>query len=232
MPAVLELAAGWPVSAGGSGELATPTGVALVTTLARACGPAAGDDGAARRASGPAAATPTAGPTSSGPSLGTAVPGERPVDVETVIETNVDDLDPRAWPAVLDTLLDAGARDAWLTPILMKKGRPAHTLHVLAAAADADALRALVVEHTSAIGTRSHAVAKDALTRTWRSVEVAGEQVRVKIAARDGRIVQVTAEYEDAAAVATRLGRPVAQVLADADRAAAAAGLRAGATAP
>ncbi len=110
----------------------------------------------------------------------------------------------------------------------MKKGRPAHTLHVLAAAADGDALRALVVEHTSAIGTRSHAVEKYALTRAWQVVDVAGEQVRVKIASRDGRIVRVTAEYEDAAAAATRLDRPVAQVLAEADRAAALLGLHAG----
>ena len=231
VPAVLELVRGRPVVAGGEGELATPTGAALVTTLAPTSGPlpamtvqrvgvGAGTRDRDERANVVRVV------------LGTATERPRPHDVEVVVETNVDDLDPRAWPAVLETLLATGARDAWLTPILMKKGRPAHTLHVLAAAADADALRAVIVEHTSAIGLRSYPVDKYALARDWRVVDVDGEPVRVKIATRDGRITRVSAEYDDAAVAAGRLGRPVAQVLADAGRAAAAAGLLPGAPPP
>ncbi len=231
VPAVLELTRGWPVIAGGDGELATPTGVALATTLAHAAGPLPslvvqriGVGAGTRERDGRANVVRVV--------LGSAAPSAPVADVEIVIEANVDDLDPRAWPGVLTALLDAGARDAWLTPILMKKGRPAHTLHVLAAPATAEPLRAVVVEHTSAIGTRSHPVDKHALARTWRIVDVAGEQVRVKIAHRGGVIAQVSAEFDDAAAAAARLGRPVAQVLAEAQRAAAAAGLQPGAPAP
>ncbi|WP_375490020.1 nickel pincer cofactor biosynthesis protein LarC [uncultured Jatrophihabitans sp.] len=230
-PAVLELSRGWPVMTGGDGELATPTGVALVTTLADAAGPlpdmtvqCVGVGAGTRERDGRANVVRVV--------LGTPTSTPAALDVEVVIEANVDDLDPRAWPAVLAALLDAGARDAWLTPILMKKGRPGHTLHVLAAQASADMLRDLVVEQTSAIGTRSHDVGKHALARTWASVDVGGRPVRVKIAHSGGRIVQVSAEYDDAAALAAQLGRPVAHVLADAGRAAEAAGLLPGEPVP
>ena len=90
-----------------------------------------------------------------------------------LLETNVDDLDPRLWPAVIAALLDAGASDAWLTPILMKKGRPAHTLSVLVPADRADAVRREIYRQTSTIGLREQPVGKHELDREMAAVEVA-----------------------------------------------------------
>jgi len=133
-----------------------------------------------------------------------------------VIETNVDDLDPRLWPAALAALLAAGASDAWLTPILMKKGRPAHTVHVLCRPESIDAVRSALVRHTTTIGMRSYEIEKYALERQYTHVEVDGHRIGVKIALEDGEVVNASVEYEDAAAAAAALGRPLKVVIAQA----------------
>ena len=101
-----------------------------------------------------------------------------------VLETNVDDLDPRVWPQVLARLLDEGASDAWLTPILMKKGRPAHTLHVLCSndSAVRAQLERVVFTETSAIGLRVVPSARPRCRAAETTVDVDGHPVRVKLA--------------------------------------------------
>jgi uncharacterized protein (TIGR00299 family) protein len=139
-----------------------------------------------------------------------------PATEQLVLEANIDDLDPRLWPAVIDRLLGAGAADAWLTPILMKKGRPAHTLSVLTDASRRSAILDVVFAETTTIGLRERAVGKVALDREIRTVEVGGQPVRVKVARHDGVVVNAQPEYDDVAAAAAALGRPVKTVLADA----------------
>jgi pyridinium-3,5-bisthiocarboxylic acid mononucleotide nickel chelatase len=133
-----------------------------------------------------------------------------------VIEANVDDLDPRLWPDVIAALLEAGASDAWLTPILMKKGRPAHTLHVLVARHAADAVRREIFRQTSTIGVREQGFAKHALEREFVSVDVGGHAVAVKLARLDGELMNLQPEYADVVAAAAALGRPVKETLAEA----------------
>jgi uncharacterized protein (DUF111 family) len=133
-----------------------------------------------------------------------------------VIETNVDDLDPRLWPAALAALLAAGASDAWLTPIVMKKGRPAHTVHVLCRPEAIAPVRSALVRHTTTIGMRSYEIEKYALERRYTHINVDGHRIGVKIAVDHGEVVNASVEYEDAAAAAAALDRPVKVVIAQA----------------
>jgi pyridinium-3,5-bisthiocarboxylic acid mononucleotide nickel chelatase len=225
-PAVLELLSSARLTAYGGPvevELATPTGVALVAELATSAG-----------------LMPAMAAVAVGIGAGTRDLPDRPNVVRVVVGSaevgatddqadggwlvlaaNVDDLDPRLWPEVIDRLLAAGAADAWLTPILMKKGRPAHTLSALAPAGRVDDVRSTMFRETSTIGVRMATVCKSALDREWLTVEVGGEQVRVKVARLDGDVVNATPEWEDVVAAARRLDRPAKAVLADAAAAAA-----------
>jgi len=157
--------------------------------------------------------------------LSSGQPAGVPRDHALMLETNVDDLDPRLWPPVLATLLDAGASDAWLTPIVMKKGRPAHTLSVLVPLEKAEQVRTAIFRETSTIGVRESPVGKRALVREIRTVDIGGEEIRIKIALLDGAVVNAQPEYEDVAAAAAKLNRPVKAVLAAAAAAAHEAGL-------
>ncbi len=135
-------------------------------------------------------------------------------DTTVQLDTNVDDLDPRLWPRVIAAAMEAGALDAWLTPILMKKGRPAHTLSVLCRPDRVDGLRRLIFEQTSTIGIREHVVDRHMLERRLESVEVEGHRIAVKVAMLGGKVVNRSAEWDDVAAAAAALGRPPAEVLA------------------
>ncbi len=209
-PAVAELLRGFP-SYGGpvDVELCTPTGAALLVANATGTGPQ------------PAMTTSAIGVGAGGrdPAGHTnalrLLVGETSSQVSGVrlLETNVDDLDPRLWPAAIAALLAAGASDAWLTPILMKKGRPAHTLSVLVAADRADAVGREIFRHTTSIGLREQPVGKRALDRELVTVEVDGHPVDVKLARLDGELLNLQPEYEHAAAAAAALGRPVKDVL-------------------
>jgi uncharacterized protein (DUF111 family) len=96
----------------------------------------------------------------------------------------------------------------------MKKGRPAHTLSVLTPLPAADAVRRVVFTESSTIGLREHRVGKTALDRAVRTVTVDGVAVRVKVALLDGEVVNVAPEFDDVAAAAVTLGRPVKAMLA------------------
>jgi hypothetical protein len=227
-PAVVELLRGIPTYGGPVDlELTTPTGAALLAVLVDEFGPqpamsveATGVGAGGWDPEGHANVVRLlVGRTGSGrvaPAATTGRHRKARAGAELVIEANVDDLDPRLWPDVLAALLTAGASDAWLTPILMKKGRPAHTVHVLVPAEAAPAVRREIFRQTSTIGVREHAFAKHALEREFIEVDIAGHTIAVKLARLEGELMNLQPEYDDVAAAATALGRPVKDVLAEA----------------
>lgn len=217
-PAVVELLRGVPSSGGPVDlELCTPTGAALLTTLADGWGSqpamavhAVGVGAGARDPEGHANVLRLlVGERDSATSARSST-----AEGAVLLETNVDDLDPRLWPGVLTALLEAGASDAWLTPILMKKGRPAHTLSVLVATDRADDVRREVYRQTPTIGLREQRLGKHELDRSMATVEVDGQTVGVKVARLGSEVVNVQPEFEDVAAAARALGRPVKTVMA------------------
>ena len=225
-PAVVELLVGAPTHGGPADvELTTPTGAALLAEHATAWGPQPpmrvarqGAGAGARDLPGhPNALRLLVGePVGADGAGADGLPGEDAV----LLETNVDDMDPRLWPGVLAALLAAGAADAWLAPVLMKKGRPAHVLSALVAPAGAAAVAAEVLARTTAIGLRSSRVRKHPLPRRWVEVDVDGQRVRVKLAERDGAVLTAQPEFADVAAAAAALGVPERHVLARATAAA------------
>ena len=227
-PAVTELLREWPITTGGAGELTTPTGAALITTVARPGDlPAmtlrhSGTGAGSRDDPGRANVT-------------RVLLGEARSEAGTsavLLEANVDDLDPRVWPTVLTALLEAGAADAWLTPITMKKGRPAYVLSALADPVLAARLRAIMLTHTTTFGVRQSDTMKFPAARGWVDVDLDGDRVPIKIAHADGQIFRATPEFDDVATLAGRRDEPVLAVLERARAAAGQAALLPGAPVP
>jgi uncharacterized protein (TIGR00299 family) protein len=212
-PAALELmtGSGLTTASGGEAELATPTGLAIVAGWAAESGPMPAMQ-IERVGVGAGSRDPADRPNVVRLVIGEAA-DPTPADDWVVVEANIDDLDPRLWPGILAKLLDAGAADVWLAPILMKKGRPAHTLSALATSTTIDAIQQAMFLETSTIGLRWYAVSKRALERQVVTVDIDGLSVRVKIAFAGGKAVSATPEFEDIAAAAAELGVPTKHVL-------------------
>ena len=233
-PATVELLveAGAPVrSHPAEMELCTPTGAALLATLATSWGP-----------------VPDCVPLAAGTGAGSADPRGHPNVLRVLVgqpvasadwavtdmarvDATIDDLDPRLWPDVLETLRSTGAADAWCTPVLMRKGRPGHVLSAITDSDRVDAVCRAVFELTTTLGLRVSAVQRRSLRRDQVSVHAGGQEVSVKRGHLGERVVTVQPEYDDVRAAAERTGRPVADLLAEA-RAAAEAQAGTSAAAP
>ncbi len=178
-------------------ELVTPTGAAIITTLARSFGPQppfcqqAVGYGAGRR-------DLEAIPNLLRLRLGERVPASERV---LLIEANIDDMNPEVYGYLFDRLLEQGASDVYATPVLMKKGRPGNVLSVLAPAGRLDELAEIVLQETTTIGLRYYGVERRVLERQIRTVATPYGEVGVKFSCIDGRR-RAAPEYEDCARLA------------------------------
>lgn len=194
-PAVVELLRGWPVRTGdGETELVTPTGAAIVAALGTA-GPAP-EFRAERTGYGAGQRTLADRPNVLRMIVGEtgAVSGS---DTVVVLEASIDDLNPQIYEHVLERLITAGARDAFLAPLVMKKSRPGTLLRVLADPADRDRLAGIVFAETSTIGLRFSTWQRLVLPREERVVETRYGPVRVKIAHAPDGTINISPEYEE-----------------------------------
>jgi len=214
-PAVAAMLPGVPVHpAGVSGETVTPTGAALVTTFANVFGPM------------PAMTVEEVGigaGTAEHPGLPNVLRAfvgnmVEAADVGTtdhvVVECNVDDLDPRVLPVVIERLMASGALDASVTPIVMKKGRPAHLISALAPSEALDAVVEVLLHETSSLGCRSYPVTKHHLGRRMEMVPTPWGEVPVKLALAGEKVLRRVPEFEACAELARATGVPVRDILA------------------
>jgi uncharacterized protein (TIGR00299 family) protein len=195
-------------------EISTPTGVALLVALADCFGalPAVAVESAGW---GAGTADPAGRPNVVQVLIGTpaaAATAPRPGRTAVVLEVNVDDVTGEVLAHTVAALLAAGAHDAWAAPIVMKKGRPAHTVAALVDPADVDRLATVLVAETGSLGLRATTVERWPQRRAEATIDVGGHPIRVKVAG--GR---AKPEHDDAVAAARALGRPLRDVLRDAE---------------
>ena len=217
-PAVVELLKGAPTyQLDVPVELTTPTGAALLAANVTTWGPM---PSLTIERTGFGAGTADLGER---PNLTQVVIGTRAADLTegqpvVLLEVNVDDATGETLAHTVGALLGAGAHDAWITPIVMKKGRPAHTVSALADPALAGQVAGVLTAETGSLGVRGQTLARWPQARRVDTVEVDGMAVRVKVSA--GR---VKVEHDDAARIARRSGRPLREVVALAEQAGRAA---------
>ena len=215
-PAVVNLLEGIPtVSVDIDMELTTPTGAAIVKALADRVGPMpdmtiAGSGYGAGTRDLPDRANVTQVVVGTSTEVETA--GGKRVETVTELSTNLDDVTGEVLGHAIGQLVDAGALDAWATPIVMKKGRPAHTLSVLATPTDAPRLVDIMMSATGTLGVRTRQIERTVAARRMVTVSVDGHHIDVKVS--DFR---VKAEFDHVLATAKALGLPVSEVAARAE---------------
>jgi uncharacterized protein (TIGR00299 family) protein len=218
-PATVELLKDAPVySSGIQAELVTPTGAAIVKTLAKRFAPfprmrveKAGYGAGTRDFDGHANVVRlTIGEAEGDISTGI------PQDTITALEANIDDLNPQVFGYVMDRLFEEGALDAFGMPVQMKKNRPGMLLTVLCRTEDASKLTDLIFTETTTLGVRQREEKRHALAREWVTVATRWGNVRLKIASMNGTVTNYAPEYEDCRRIATERHVPLKRVMQEA----------------
>ena len=199
-------------------ELTTPTGAAILTTLAAAYGPL------------PPMAVERVAYGAGGrdlkeqPNLLRLMIGESSSDFDrdqvTILEATIDDMNPQFFEPLMDRLFEAGALDVFLSPVSMKKSRPGTVLTILTEAHVADRCAALVLSHSTSFGVRAHTATRWKLPRDIISVSTSYGPVRVKRGFAEDRITILAPEYDDCRRLALAAGVPIQRIYDEARQAA------------
>ena len=218
-PATAELLKGIPLYALDSKhELTTPTGAAIVSTLCRNFGRLPEMELKLIGAGAGSLDPPEH------PNILRILIGQGPClesdDEIIVIETNIDDMDPRIYEHVMDRLLEAGALDVFLTPIIMKKSRPAVRLSAICKPEMIDTLTSIMLKETTTLGVRVYGAGRRILERNIVKVKTRYGDIRVKIGILEKRVVKSIPEYRDCSRAAKKHGVPLLRVIKAAERAA------------
>ena len=211
-PAVLEILQDTPTYGRGiPTEIVTPTGAAVIKTLATSFGvaPPMRIDRVGCGAGTKDIGVPNLLRVVTGVPLELQAEGE---ELAYLVSTNIDDMNPEFYDYVIERLLDAGAHDVWLTPIQMKKTRPGTIITVLCSPGDATALKRILLEETSTFGLRTSTVMKKAIEREIVRVETPWGEVAVKVGRESNRITNVSPEFADCARIAGEQGVPIKEV--------------------
>ena len=191
-----------------TGEMVTPTGAGIITTLAEFRQPKLNVQSVGY---GLGARDPEAYPNALGLWIG-ELEDEAPKSGLSLIETNLDDCTGEALGYVMERLFDLGARDVWFTPIQMKKNRPATMLSAIVSKDDERKSVELVLRETTTLGVRVRPVVRYEAEREFRTVETSLGEASVKVKIVGGKALSVSPEYEDCRRMAIEAGLPLQQV--------------------
>jgi uncharacterized protein (TIGR00299 family) protein len=226
-PATLELLKDAPVySSGVQAELVTPTGAAIVKTLSSrfATFPemkiAQSGYGAGSRdfPGHPNVVRLTVGEAASSLAAISTLATNTASETITVLEANLDDLNPQVFGYVMDRLLEEGALDAFGMPVQMKKNRPGTLLTVLCKPEESSKLTQIIFTETTTLGVRRRDEVRQTLARRWESVRTQWGEVRIKIASMNGTVTNYAPEYEDCRRIAAEQHVPLKTVMQEATR--------------
>ena len=213
-PATVKLLQGVPVfSSGIKKELTTPTGAAMIGFYADKFG-----------------SFPAMKIVSDGYGAGDHIIPEMPNMLRVVlgetcdeqgeelvlIESNIDDMNPEFYEGTMESLFKAGALDVYLTPIIMKKSRPANKISVLSTETNRSAMTEILLQETTSFGVRFYRVGRTTLEREMKTVKTSWGPVKIKVGRLHGKILQVSPEYEDCKKIASKKKILVKQVYEEA----------------
>lgn len=207
-PATAELLAGMPFYQGEiEKEMATPTGVALAKSLAEVSS-AIPENFLTNKIGYGAGSYDLPMPNALRIFMG-ELKQEPQAENMVVVETNIDDMNPQLYGHVMNKLFAAGACDVWITPIIMKKGRPACLLSALSKDFLLADISKVIFSETSSLGVRYYDVARNILARKTEKIKLPYGEIHIKYGKLDGRVVNIAPEFEDCANLSAVTGIPI-----------------------